>query len=64
MTVHTTTPANTTAALTLPGAVLEEVRENGERLDASCGVEHPVQLEDGVQLRIGSGSYVFTYPYA
>ena len=64
MTVHTTIPVNTTATLTLPGAVLEEVRENGERLDASCDVEHPVQLEEGIRLRIGSGSYVFTYPYA
>ena len=64
MTVHTTIPVNTTATVTLPRAVLDEVCENGERLNVSCGVGHPVQLKEGVQLCIGSGSYVFTYMYA
>jgi alpha-L-rhamnosidase len=56
-------PANTTATVRLPKARLAQVTENGASLQASPGVSHAQQVEDGVTAELGSGSYVFESKY-
>ncbi|MHA6485047.1 family 78 glycoside hydrolase catalytic domain [Paenibacillus sp. strain BS8-2] len=57
-------PANTTAAITLPGASdLADVRESGHPLSQSAGIV----IEEGTNgqtITAGSGSYSFVYEYA
>lgn len=54
-------PANTTATVILPGAVLENVREEGRRLEGLEGVSRYEQIDGGVRLELGSGTYKFVY---
>ncbi|NBC64549.1 MAG: hypothetical protein GVY07_02645, partial [Bacteroidetes bacterium] len=56
-------PVNTTATVFLPEAMEEQVTENGENLkDGSKGVINTSQREDGVEVEVGSGHYLFSYP--
>ncbi|MDN3579944.1 alpha-L-rhamnosidase [Mucilaginibacter flavus] len=59
MQVHVIVPVNTTAALTLPQAHTEDVKQDGKALTGS-----PVTDADGVTVQLGSGEYTFTYPWA
>jgi alpha-L-rhamnosidase len=56
-------PPNTSAGVRLPGASLDEVRESGRPLVQAEAVAGPRQEADAVELEIGSGHYVFSYPY-
>lgn len=56
-------PANTNAEVTLPGARLEEVTESGVPLAKAIGVSRLVQHEDSAWLTVGSGVYLFEYPF-
>lgn len=57
-------PANTTATVILPGAVLENVREGGSSLEGLEGVSRYEQIDGGVRLELGSGTYKFVYEIA
>jgi alpha-L-rhamnosidase len=58
-----TIPANTTATITLPVAQDDQLTLNGQALPA--GVKQTLkQLDNGVSLNVGSGSYQFSYPYS
>ncbi|MDF2669483.1 MAG: alpha-L-rhamnosidase [Paenibacillus sp.] len=59
--ISITIPANTDAAVYLPGAKLSSVRENGSELHHAAGVRQFTQTEQGVALELGSGQYNFTY---
>jgi alpha-L-rhamnosidase len=54
-------PANTSATVTLPEAKMEEILLNGAMLQPEIK-ETLRQMDDGVQLDLGSGSYRFKYP--
>jgi alpha-L-rhamnosidase len=58
MQVHVVVPANTTAALTLPQAHAEDIKQDGKPLTGS-----PVTDADGVTVQLGSGEYTFNYPW-
>lgn len=62
MLVEVTIPANTTATVTLPGAKKEDVTENGEVINIDIeGLHHINQTDNGVEIKLGSGSYIFKY---
>jgi alpha-L-rhamnosidase len=61
--LEVTVPPNTAATVRLPGAVLAEVREGDVELGEAEGVCDAAQSGDAVQVRIGSGTYAFHYPY-
>ncbi len=54
-------PANTTATVTLPQAKLENVSGDNGQLKPEL-LKKSKQMEDGVQLEMGSGTYNFSYP--
>ncbi|KKO06179.1 hypothetical protein LCGC14_0065970 [marine sediment metagenome] len=56
-----TVPPNTTATVTLPNAKADEVLLNDAKLKNEF---HKImkQTDDGVQLKLGSGTYKFSYP--
>jgi len=56
-------PPNTTATLRLPGAILAEVREGEAPVEAAEAVSGARQEGADVVLELGSGSYVFGYPF-
>jgi len=58
-----TIPPNTRATVRLPGAALSEVEEGELPVKDADGVSAVTQLENAVQVRVGSGQYVFGYPY-
>ncbi len=60
--LNVTVPANTCASVTLPGAVLGSVMENGVPLASAEGLPNPVQIGADVRCEIGSGIYRFEYP--
>jgi len=55
-------PANTTASLHLPAAVMKDVRESGDALSKAQGILESHQVKDSVVVRLGSGTYEFIYP--
>lgn len=56
-------PVNTRATILLPRAKLEDVTENGETLQTdSRGVLNISQKDNGVEVKVGSGNYHFSYP--
>ena len=57
-----TVPANTMGTVTLPGAKLADVKENGKSLSNADGISQISQADGGVQFKAGSGSYKFVYP--
>ncbi|MCL6633818.1 MAG: glycoside hydrolase family 78 protein, partial [Alicyclobacillus herbarius] len=60
--VNVSIPANTTATVVLPFAKAEAVLEGEHPLADQDGILRTVQTPNGVQVEVGSGSYVFTYP--
>ncbi|MDR9365603.1 MAG: family 78 glycoside hydrolase catalytic domain [Balneolaceae bacterium] len=62
-TISVEIPENTTATVFLPEAMEEQVTENGENLrDGPKGVINISQREEGVEVKVGSGHYLFSYP--
>lgn len=61
MRLHAAIPANTTATITLPGAVLADVLLNGAPPEGQCGVHQIRQVDAGVEVEVGSGSYTFIF---
>lgn len=62
-TLAVTIPANTMATVVLPNARLEDVKANGTALgDESEGIITTSQLENEVEVILGSGRYEFSYP--
>lgn len=60
MTTRVTVPPNSTATITLPGARLEDVKENGIPLQQDPGVAWNARQEaHSASFEVGSGSYVF-----
>jgi alpha-L-rhamnosidase len=55
-------PCNTRASVRLPRATLDKVSESGKGLAAEAGVRSH-QDGDAVVVEVGSGRYVFTYPW-
>ena len=54
-------PANTSATVTLPYAKVDQVTENSQPLSAPLKV-NMAQIQNGITLKLGSGSYSFRYP--
>lgn len=54
-------PCNTTATVVLPLAKVEEVKENGIQLNHLDDKLTYRQLEEGTQLELSSGTYLFNY---
>ncbi len=57
-------PPNTHATVRLPGATLSQVMEASGPVARSLGVTSAVQDGSAVTVEIGSGDYVFNYPFA
>jgi len=64
MKVKVKIPPNTSASVWVSGAVLEEVVEGGESIRENNDIYSRKQIGDKVVLEIGSGEYLFEYPYA
>jgi len=56
-------PANSSASVRLPNAILNEVTESGGKLQDAQGVSDAEQQGSNVELRLGSGNYVFKFPW-
>ncbi len=61
LTVEVEVPANTTATVRLPQAMLSQVTESGKPLSQVAGILEISQEGQAVVTRIGSGRYVFAY---
>ncbi len=61
-TVEVEVPVNTTATVLLPQARLDDVQEGEAPVRQAPGVHTAGDAQDGVELRVGSGVYRFTYP--
>jgi alpha-L-rhamnosidase len=61
MTLNIEVPVNTAATVQLPGAKLENLTESGKALGKVKGISASEQKEKMVELKIGSGSYEFSY---
>lgn len=59
--IQVTLPANTSASILLPGAILSDVRAGEQSLAEAEGILSFTQTEDGVSIEAGSGAYLFTY---
>lgn len=55
-------PANTSATIILPNAAGQEVRENGQLLNAVEGITAQETIGANISLKVGSGQYTFSYP--
>ncbi|MGM7722691.1 family 78 glycoside hydrolase catalytic domain [Metabacillus sp. Hm71] len=61
ITIEVNVPANTKATIILPFAQLKSVKESGVLLPDVEGVSNVNQIEEGVSLEAGSGTYRFVY---
>jgi len=61
-TVSATVPPNTHATVRLPAAKLADVTESGQPLASAPGVSGTKDVDGGVALEVGSGTYRFEYP--
>jgi alpha-L-rhamnosidase len=61
--LEVTIPTNTRATVRLPGATLDEVQEGEVPLAEAEGIRSAEQVAAAVQVELGSGQYVFCYPY-
>lgn len=61
ITVEAVIPPNTTGTVVLPNAVIEQVKESGMPLEEALGILSYERIDAGVSVRLGSGSYRFTY---
>lgn len=64
LSVDVTVPANATATVRLPGAMLAQVTESGGAAARAAGVHSARQDGGDVVVDIGSGAYHFLYPFA
>jgi alpha-L-rhamnosidase len=62
LTVNATVPPNAHGTVTLPGARLADVSEGGTPVASAAGVKNAEQRGTDVVVRVGSGSYAFSYP--
>jgi alpha-L-rhamnosidase len=62
MRMNVTIPTNTSAVVTLPGAVLGQVKETGIPVSRAQGVTRAAQADNDVCIEAGSGEYHFAYP--
>jgi len=60
---HVIVPPNTHATVTLPNAVLEDVRENGKEMENVTGIKDVQQDGNSVSVELGSGTYRFSYQW-
>jgi alpha-L-rhamnosidase len=56
-------PPNSRATVLLPGARRDQVRESGRLLATGNGIVDITDAEGAVTANIGSGKYVFEYPW-
>ena len=56
-------PPNGTATVRLPRARRDQVRESGQPVAAGNGITDIAEEEGAVKVQIGSGKYVFEYPW-
>lgn len=61
MEIAVTIPVNTSAIVTLPGAPLEGLLENDSAAEQAKGIQEIKSVNEGVEIRVGSGSYRFSY---
>jgi len=61
MKLHVTIPPNATATVILPDALLKNIYESGRLLEISEGIAGYEQIDKGVRLELGSGTYKFSY---
>ena len=59
--VHAARRSNARAAVYLPGARVEQVREGSTALGSTPGITQASQVGDMVVVEAGSGSYEFAY---
>jgi len=62
-TLTVTVPANTTATVFLPGAEASRVTEGGQAVETAEGVIQVSQEQEATLIEVGSGTYVFAYPF-
>ncbi len=62
LTVSVQVPANTTATVKLPGALVDSITESGKALAKVDHIRSYSQQDEQVVLEIGSGNYEFSYP--
>ncbi len=63
MRIHAVIPTNATATIRLPEANFSSVLEGGTNIQASPDVSTIIHDGNDISLEVGSGSYVFEYPY-
>jgi hypothetical protein len=63
-TLTITVPANTTATVFLPGAEARQVTERGQVVETVEGVIQVSQEQEATVIEVGSGTYVFAYPFS
>ena len=56
-------PPNTTAGVLLPGAQMSQVTESGNAIEAADGVISTRRHENHIAVEVGSGDYIFHYPF-
>jgi alpha-L-rhamnosidase len=56
-------PPNGTATVRLPRAPRDQVRESGQPVAAGNGIRDIAEEEGAVKVQVGSGKYVFEYPW-
>ncbi len=56
-------PPNSKATVLLPGARRDQLRESGRPIAAGNGIADITDAEGAVTVKIGSGKYVFEYPW-
>ncbi len=56
-------PANTTATVRLPGAVLSRVKEGAQTVKSAPGILAARQEKEAVMVEVGSGQYRFEYEF-
>ncbi|MEO8334530.1 MAG: family 78 glycoside hydrolase catalytic domain [bacterium] len=64
LTLDVRVPPNTHATLRLPGATLTQVTESAKAVSTATGVTAATQRGDAVVVEVGSGDYVFKYPFS
>ena len=62
--ISITVPANTTAEATLPKAKTHNVKEKNNPIKNGNGITEIQSVNEGIKLKLGSGNYEFTYPFA
>ena len=64
MRIRAVIPPNTTASIQLPGAKFETILESNINIQTSPDIFSIIHDGENITLEVGSGSYVFEYPYS